>query len=47
MYGPLGEELFRLTALVVVVSIIAHSSTDIVIARWFTPDPNPPPATAP
>lgn len=27
--------LFHLVALVVVVSIIAHSSTDVVIARWF------------
>ena len=28
-------ELFHLVALVVVASIVAHSSTDVVIARWF------------
>ena len=44
---PLSDELFHLTALVVVASILAHSSTDIAIARWLTPDPNPPTATAP
>ncbi len=32
------NELFHLVALVVVASIIAHSSTDVVIARWFEPD---------
>lgn len=31
------SELFHLVALVVVASIIAHSSTDVVIARWFEP----------
>lgn len=44
---PLSDELFHLTALVVVASIIAHSSTDIAIARWLRPDPNPPAATSP
>jgi NhaP-type Na+/H+ or K+/H+ antiporter len=34
---PRSEELFHLTALVVVVSIAAHSSTDVVVARWFEP----------
>jgi len=29
------SELFHLVALVVVASIIAHSSTDVVVARWF------------
>lgn len=32
-----SSELFHLVALVVVVSIVAHSSTDVVIARWFEP----------
>lgn len=31
------SELFHLVALVVVASIIAHSSTDVVVARWFEP----------
>jgi NhaP-type Na+/H+ or K+/H+ antiporter len=31
------SELFHLVALVVVASIIAHSSTDVVVARWFHP----------
>ncbi len=30
--------LFHVIATVVVVSIIAHSSTDVVVARWFTQD---------
>jgi hypothetical protein len=29
--------MFHLVALVVVASIIAHSSTDVVVARWFHP----------
>ncbi len=33
------NELFHLVALVVVASIIAHSSTDVVAARWFVPKP--------
>ncbi len=46
------SELFHLVALVVVASIIAHSSTDVVIARWFEPDrvdttSTPPPHEAP
>ncbi|MGH3503345.1 MAG: cation:proton antiporter [Nocardioidaceae bacterium] len=32
---PASEELFHLTALTIIISIVAHSSTDIVIARWF------------
>jgi NhaP-type Na+/H+ or K+/H+ antiporter len=39
--------LFHLVALVVVASIIAHSSTDVVVARWFEPgtkeEPHAPP----
>ncbi len=30
-----GEEMFHLVALVVAGSILAHSSTDVVVARWF------------
>ena len=32
---PDANSLFRLIAIVVAFSIIAHSSTDVVIARWF------------
>ena len=32
---PGGEEMFQLIALVVVASILAHSSTDVLVARWF------------
>lgn len=50
-----GDEMFHLAALVVVASILAHSSTDVLVARWFQgdgtregpppgPDPLPPPA---
>ncbi|CAN5571842.1 cation:proton antiporter [soil metagenome] len=36
------DQLFHLVALVVVASILAHSSTDVVVARWFEPGPAPP-----
>jgi NhaP-type Na+/H+ or K+/H+ antiporter len=32
---PGADEMFRLIALVVAASIVAHSSTDVLIARWF------------
>jgi len=32
---PRRDELFHMIALVIVMSITAHSSTDILIARWF------------
>ncbi len=32
---PQGNEMFHLIALVVVGSMIAHSSTDVLIAHWF------------
>jgi NhaP-type Na+/H+ or K+/H+ antiporter len=32
---PRSEHLFELVAVVVTVSIAAHSSTDVVVARWF------------
>lgn len=33
----LSDELFHLAALVVTASIVAHSSTDVLVARWFEP----------
>lgn len=30
-----SDELFHLVALVVIISMIAHSSTDVLVARWF------------
>jgi NhaP-type Na+/H+ or K+/H+ antiporter len=33
--APQAEYLFHLVALVVSLSIVAHSSTDIVVAHWF------------
>jgi sodium/hydrogen antiporter len=33
---PEANELFHLCALVIFGSIVAHSSTDVVIARWFS-----------
>lgn len=38
---PAGDEIFHLVALTIVLSILAHSSTDIVIARIFDPDTTP------
>ncbi|MEJ5944598.1 cation:proton antiporter [Pseudokineococcus basanitobsidens] len=32
---PAGEEIFHLVALTIVLSILLHSSTDVVVARWF------------
>ena len=42
-----SDELFHLVALVVVASILAHSSTDVLVARWFEPGPAPPLETPP
>ncbi len=44
---PVADEVFHLVALTIVLSIIAHSSTDIVVARSFehadlTPEPDKP-----
>lgn len=33
---PLADQIYHLVALVIVLSILAHSSTDVVIARQFT-----------
>ena len=30
-----GDHLFHLAALVVTASIVAHSSTDVLVARWL------------
>ncbi len=35
---PHSDALFHLVALVVVGSILAHSSTDVLVARWFEPN---------
>lgn len=32
-----ADRLFRLTAIVIVLSVLAHASTDVVVARWFRP----------
>lgn len=32
---PRANQLFHLIALVIITSIIAHSSTDVIVARWF------------
>jgi NhaP-type Na+/H+ or K+/H+ antiporter len=48
---PNAERLFHLIALVIAGSIVAHSSTDVLLARWFIDDEKPEPggseATAP
>jgi NhaP-type Na+/H+ or K+/H+ antiporter len=38
---PAADEIFHLVALTIVVSILAHSSTDIVVARAFDPEDIP------
>ncbi|MEH1013390.1 cation:proton antiporter [Micromonospora sp. CPCC 206060] len=38
---PAGDEIFHLVALTIVLSIIAHSSTDVVVARIFDPATTP------
>lgn len=42
-----SDELFHLAALVIVASILAHSSTDVLVARWFEPDPGDQPSGGP
>ena len=37
-----GPHLFHLVALVILGSIILHSSTDVTVARWFRPSPPQP-----
>jgi NhaP-type Na+/H+ or K+/H+ antiporter len=32
---PDGDLMFHLIALVTAMSIVAHSSTDVLVARWF------------
>jgi NhaP-type Na+/H+ and K+/H+ antiporter len=32
---PRGNELFHLIAIVTAASVVAHSSTDVLVARWF------------
>lgn len=38
---PAAAEVFHLVALTIVISIVAHSSTDIVVARMFDPQSTP------
>lgn len=38
-----SDELFHLVALVIVLSILAHSSTDVIVARQFESRPRPTP----
>jgi NhaP-type Na+/H+ or K+/H+ antiporter len=38
---PAADEVFHLVALTIVLSIVAHSSTDILIARTFDPTRTP------
>jgi hypothetical protein len=33
----LADRLFSLVALCIAGSILAHSSTDVLVARWFEP----------
>ncbi len=40
-----ADELFHLAALVITASIVAHSSTDVVVARYLADDLAEPPAT--
>ncbi|TIC85914.1 sodium:proton antiporter [Nocardioides sp. GY 10113] len=45
--SPHATQLFELAAVTIAVSIIAHSSTDVVVARWFAgSDDAPEPAGA-
>ena len=32
---PAADEVFHLVAVTIVLSILAHSSTDVLVARWF------------
>jgi NhaP-type Na+/H+ or K+/H+ antiporter len=36
---PEGRRLFQVIALVILASVLAHSSTDVVIARWYRKQP--------
>jgi len=33
---PRAGNIFQLVAVVIVGSIVAHSSTDVIVARWFS-----------
>jgi NhaP-type Na+/H+ or K+/H+ antiporter len=39
----LSDEVFHLVALVIVLSILAHSSTDVIVARQFDSHSHPAP----
>ena len=36
---PNAERVFELLALVVAISVVLHSSTDVAVARWFQLSP--------
>ena len=39
---PAADTVFHLVAVTIVLSILAHSSTDVLVARWFDePDETP------
>ncbi len=38
---PEGRELARLIGVTVAASVVLHSSTDVLVARWFRPAPEP------
>ena len=38
-----GEEMFHLLAVVIALSIVAHASSDVPVARWFGDDAGPMP----
>lgn len=33
---PHADATFRLLALTIAISMVAHSSTDVIVARWLT-----------
>lgn len=39
--APLADAMFRIIAVTTAISIVAHSSTDTVIARWFSDQRDP------
>lgn len=41
---PAADTVFHLVAVTIVLSVLAHSSTDGLVARWFDEPDEPPPA---
>lgn len=44
---PAADKIFHLVAATIMMSILAHSSTDILVARWFDSETEPEPARPP